>query len=141
MSEAEGDIVCSFKNGAVVEQRLSRNGGGRYIERSGKMINQNGHMGRYYDVVYKLDGHGFSTALDGRYEESYAHIGDDGRIDIHRDYFIDDAPASESEYNKALLSAFDISKAVRLDDNAVSYEAIVQKLGGSSEGSTVGAKG
>lgn len=141
VSEAEGDIVCSFKNGAVVEQRLGRTGGGRYIERSGKMINQNGHMDRYYDVVYNLDGNGFSTVLNGRYEESYAHIGDDGRIDIHRDYFIDDAPVSEAEYNKALLSAFDISKAVRLDENAVSYEAIVQKLGGSPEGSTVGAKG
>ncbi len=138
ISEAEGDIVCSFKNGAIIEQRLGRTGGGKYIERSGEMINQNGHMDRYYDVVYKLDDHGFSTVLDGRYEESYAHIGDEGYIITHREYFIDSTPVNEAEYNEALGFAFDLSKAVRLDENAVSYDAIVQKLLGNSDSLTSG---
>ncbi len=70
----------------------------------------------------------------------YAHIGDEGYT-THRDYFLDNIPVSEAEYNKAISSAFDISKSVRLDENAVSYEAIVQKLLGNSDSLTSGAKG
>ena len=52
--EAEGDMICSFKNGVVVYEYLKRTGGGKYIERGGSVINQNGNMGRCYTDVYKL---------------------------------------------------------------------------------------
>ena len=44
------------------------------------------------------------------------------------EYFVEDAPVSEAEYNIAVNSAFDFSQAVRLDENAVSYDEIVQQL-------------
>ena len=134
VSEAEGDMICSFKNDIVIYQYLSRTGGGKYIERSGNIINQNGHMGLYYDNVYRLNENGFSKTLNARYTESYEHIGND-EYNTYREYFIDDTQVSEAEYNNAVNTAFDVSKALRLDENAVSYSAILQQLqNGSYDG-------
>lgn len=125
--EAEGDMICSYKNGVVVYQYLSRRGGGKYVERSGDIINQNGHMGSYYDNVYKLSENGFSKILNARYTERYEDIGNE-EYNIYCEYFIDDTPVSEAEYNNAISSAFDLSKAISFDENAVSYDVIVQQL-------------
>ena len=132
VSEAEGDMICSFKNGVVVYQYLSRIGGGKYVERSGNIINQNGHMGLYYDNVYTLSENGFSQILNARYTERYEHIGNE-EYNIYCDYFIGDTPVSEADYNNAVSSAFDLSKAVSLYENAVSYDAIVQQLQSGDE--------
>ena len=133
VSEAEGDMICSFKNGIVVYQYLGRIGGGKYVEKSGNIINQNGHMGQYYDNVYKLDENGFSEALNARYTERYEDIGDgSGRVNTYYEYFIDDTAVSEAEYNNAVNAAFDFSKAISFYDNAVSYEKIVEQLGGDN---------
>ena len=120
-------MICSFKNGVVVYQSLSRRGGGKYVERSGDIINQNGHMGSYYDNVYKLSENGFSEILNARYTERYEDIGNE-EYNVYCEYFIDDTPVSEAEYNNAISSAFDLSKAVSFDENAVSYDVIVQQL-------------
>jgi hypothetical protein len=131
VSEAEGDMICSFKNGVVVYQYLSRIGGGKYVEKSESIINQNGHMGQYYDNVYKLDENGFSEVLNARYKEIYEHIGNE-EYNIYYEYFIDDTAVSEVEYNNAVNAAFDFSKAISFYDNAVSYEKIVEQLGGDN---------
>ena len=44
--EADGDLICSYKNCRVIEQLLGRTLGGKYVERSGIVINQNGHTHR-----------------------------------------------------------------------------------------------
>ena len=133
VSEAEGDMICSFKNGVVVYQYLSRIGGGKYVEKSGNIINQNGHMGQYYDNVYKLDENGFSKALNARRTERYEDIGDgSGRVNTYYEYFIDGAAVGEAEYNNAVNAAFDFSNAISFYDNAVSYEKIVEQLGGDN---------
>lgn len=133
VSEAEGDMICSFKNGVVVYQYLSRIGGGKYVEKSGNIINQNGHMGQYYDNVYKLDENGFSKALNARRTERYEDVGDgSGRVNTYYQYFIDGATVSEAEYNNAVNAAFDFSNAISFYDNAVSYEKIVEQLGGDN---------
>ena len=131
VSEAEGDMICSLKNGVVVYQYLSRIGGGKYVERSGNIINQNGHMGRYYDNVYTLSESGFSQILNARYTERYEHIGNE-EYNIYCEYFIGDTLVSEADYNTAVSSAFDLSKAVRLDANAVAYNTIIGQLHGDN---------
>lgn len=131
--EAVGDMICSFKNGVVVYQYLGRIGGGKYIERSEKIINQNGHMGRYYDNVYNLDENGFSEILNANYTERYEDIGDgSGKVNTYYEYFIDNIPVSEAEYNNAVNSAFDFSKAISFYENTVSYAEIVMQLGGDN---------
>ena len=126
-SEAEGDMVCSFKNGSIIKQQLNRTGGGKYTPRSGDMINQNGNMGRCYTNVYKLNEDGFAKTFNALSVENVEHIGGEEYNFIY-EYFVEDAPVSEAEYNTAVNSAFDFSQAVRLDENAVSYDEIVQQL-------------
>ena len=133
VSEAEGDMVCSFKNGKVVCQQLGRTGGGSYIPKGGKIINRNGHMGRYYDNVYKLDSNGFTVLLYAYYTETYEHMGGDKYI-THTKYFVNGAEVSEADYNAAINSVFALQSAIRLDANAVSYEEIVEQLGGDYGG-------
>ena len=126
-SEAEGDMVCSFKNGSIIKQQLNRTGGGKYIPRSGDMINQNGNMECCYTNVYKLNDSGFTKTFNALSVENVEHIGGEEYNFIY-EYFVEDAPVSEAEYNIAVNSAFDFSQAVRLDENAVSYDEIVQQL-------------
>ena len=126
-SEAECDMVCSFKNGSIIKHQLNRTGGGKYTPRSGDMINQNGNMGRCYTNVYKLNDSGFTKTFNALSVENVEHIGEEEYNFIY-EYFVEDAPVSEAEYNIAVNSAFDFSQAVRLDENAVSYDEIVQQL-------------
>lgn len=125
--EADGDLICSYKNGRVVEQRLERMLGGKYIERSGIIINQNGHMGQYYDNVYKLDEKGFSQILNASYTERYVSLEND-EFEIINEYFIDGKTVSEDEYNATLNSAVDLSQTVEFYEKSVSYDVIKQQI-------------
>ena len=133
VSEAEGDMICSFKNDTVIQQLLNRTGGGKYIERSGNIINQNGNMGRCYTNVYKLNESGFAQTFNALSIETVENDGEN--YNLIYEYFIDDTSVSEAQYSNALNSAFDFSQSVRLDKNAVSYDEIIQQLqNGNSEG-------
>ncbi len=125
--EAIGDIICSFKNGTVIKQQLNRTGGGKYIERSGDMINQNGNMGRCYTNVYKLNENGFTETFNALSVERVEQI-DGEEYDFVYEYFVGNDSVSEVEYHNAVYAAFDFSKAIGLDENAVSYGAIIQQL-------------
>ena len=125
--EADGDLICSYKNGCVIEQRLERMLGGKYVERSGIVINQNGHMGQYYDNVYKLDQNGFSQILKASYTERYVTL-ENGDLEIINEYFIDGKAVSEDEYNNAVNSAVDLSQAMEFYEKSVSYDVIKQQI-------------
>ncbi len=136
--EAMGDMVCSFKNGLVMTQQLKRTGDGKYIERGGSVINQNdNNMERCYTDVYKLGENGFTKTFNALSIVHVEYIGGKGSEEYRfiYEYFVGDAPVSETEYHNAINAAFDFSQAVRLDENAVSYEEIVQQLqNGNSKG-------
>ena len=125
--EADGDLICSYKNGNVIEQHLGRRLGGKYVERSGIIINQNGHMGKYYDNVYKLDENGFSAILNAYYTEQYVSLGDD-EFEIINEYFINGKTVSKDEYNNAVNSAVDLSQTIEFYENSVSYDVINQQI-------------
>ena len=127
--EADGDTVCTFRNGRVVEERLERRFGGKYVERSGILVNQNGHMGRYYDNVYQLDQNGFSQILDAVYTKRYVEL-ENGDFDTISEYFIDGKTVSKDEYYDAVNQAVDLSKAVEFYENAVPYAEIKQQIAG-----------
>ena len=129
--EAVGDMVCSFKNGTVIKLQLNRTGGGKYIERSGEMINQNGNMGRCYTNVYKLNENGFTNTFNALSSERVEYI-DDEEYNFVYEYFVENDPVSEVEYDNAVHAAFDFSRAVDLDKNAVPYGVIVGQLGGDN---------
>ena len=125
--EADGDLICSYKNGNVIEQHLGRRLGGKYVERSGIIINQNGHMGKYYDNVYKLDQTGFSLILNASYSERYVTL-ENNDFEIINEYFIDGKTVSKDEYNNAVNSAVDLSQTMEFYENSVSYDVIKQQI-------------
>lgn len=129
--EADGDIVCSYKNGQVIEQNLSRMCGGWYIERSGKLANQNGHMGLCYTNVYELDENGFTellSALSIEHVRSFEDESGNYNYDFYYEYSVEDQSVSEEDYNAAIHAVFDFEKAVKFDENVVPHDIIKQKI-------------
>ena len=127
-AEAIGDSICTYKNGVVVEQQLNRVGGGWYIEKSGKIINQNGHMGRMYTHVYHLEDGTFTLTFQAlEVERAGEWLGND-EYNLYYEYSVENEPVSEAEYNAAVEAAFDFEHAMLLDENAVDYDAICQQI-------------
>ena len=127
IAEAIGDSVCTYKNGAAIEQQLNRIGGGWYIEKSGNVINQNGNMGRIYTHVYQLNEDGFILTFEALSAERVEVLEND-EYKLHYEYSIGDKAVNESEYNSAIEAAFDFENAVRLNDNEVNYDTIRQQI-------------
>lgn len=125
--EADGDRICSYKNGTVVDAYMNRKGGGKYVERGGTVINQNGHMGRCYTTVYKLDENGFTKTFSALSVEHYEHLGNE-EYEITYEYSIEGQPVTEEAYNAAVSAAFDFAQGVQVYDNAVSYDEIKQQI-------------
>lgn len=123
IDEAVGDSICSYINGAVIEQPLHRIGGGWYIKKSGTVFNRNGHMGQEHTHVFKLVDEGFVPTFEALSSE---RINDEYKL--HYEYSIGDKSANESEYNSAIEAAFDFENAVRLNDNEVNYDTIRQQI-------------
>ena len=127
--EADGDIIYSYRHGRMIEQHLARIGGGKCVERSGIFINQNGHMGKYYDNVYKLDENGFSAILNAYYTERLVPFEDDkDEYEIIREYFIEGKTVTKDEYDAAISASVDLSQTVKFYENSVSYDVIKQQI-------------
>ena len=120
--EALGDSICAYRNG-VVEQPLHRIGGGWYIEKSGTVFNQNGHMGQKHTHVFELVEEGFVLTFEAlsseRINDEHVH---------YFGFFIGDKPVTESEYNSSLDTAVDFENAVRLNENEVNYDTMRQQI-------------
>ena len=123
VDEATGDSVCTYKNGAVIEQGLHRTGGGWYVEKCGKVININGHMGQTHTHVYKLSEDGFELVFKAVSSE---RIND--RIELYFEYSIWDMPVSESEYTLAVEEAVDLEYAQRFNAVEVDYDTILKQI-------------
>ena len=127
ISEAEGDSVYAYKNGKLLEQHLKRCYGGKYLERSGKIINESGHMGYSYTDVFQLSEDGFTQLFQGSEIQRVEHLGNE-EYRYYSEYFIEEAPVPYPEYTAALQEVFDLWGSRELSDHAVSYEVIKQQI-------------
>ena len=125
--EATGDGIYSYKNGTVVEQRLKRTWGGRYIEKSGEIFNYNGNMGVYITDVYKLTDEGFYQTFSALTTETIEEWVNDEPV-LSYGFFVEDVAVSEAEYHQARNAAFDYSQSIRFNENAVTYEVIKEQI-------------
>ena len=123
IGEATGDSICTYKNGALIEQPLHRTGGGWYVEKCGKVININGHMGQTYTHVYELSEDGFKLIFEALSSE---HINDEN--ELYFEYSIGDMSVSESEYALAVKDAVELEDTVRFNDVEVDYDTIQQQI-------------
>ena len=124
--QATGDSICAYKNGAVVEQPLHRIGGGWYVEKSGYVVNKNGHMGQEHTHTYKLNEVGFELTFEALSSE---RISDE--YVLYLEYSIWDKTVTEAEYNTAIKdndAETNFENAVRLNKNQVEYDLIRQQI-------------
>lgn len=127
IDEATGDSICSYKNGTLVKQQLNRIGGGWYVEKSRKIANQNGNMGRIYTHAYELTEDGFIQTFEAVSLERVELLEND-EYEIYYEYSIGDKTVSEAEYNAAVNTAFDFEDAVRLYDNTIDYDTVRKQI-------------
>ena len=84
-------------------------------------------MGALYTHVYKLNENGFVLTFEAICLERVETL-EDNEYKLHYEYLIGDKPATESEYNSAVESAFDFRNATRLNENEVNYDSIRQQI-------------
>ena len=124
--QAKEDIVCAYKNGKVVEQRLEKIGNNVYIKKTGMLINLMGKETAYYTNVYTLGAEGFAKTFSAYENEKVTEA--DGKISTTYEYYVGDKAVGMDEYNKAVDGAFNFFQSSRLDEKAVSYEEIVKQI-------------
>ncbi len=151
---AQGEFVLTYNNGKVEICRLERLGS-EYIERSGFILTDTGHMGYYPVSITKLENGVFSEIASGAYTESEKYYAPDGSEIDYLDYLEWDEEASsgepyselsfnwewmgeqvtEEEYNARIAEVFDASagKYPVSDDGGYSYNGILKVIENGNE--------
>lgn len=127
-STAQGDLLCTYINGAVNSMHIS-NYGLSYIERQNLFCNSGGRMDSYYDIVYQLVGGDFVEIHSGDYgaEDNTNIQVDENGYPVYR-YYWDGDEVSESDYQNLLNSVFDSTQALHAPDYQNSAEDVIRQI-------------
>lgn len=127
---ADGGAVGTYANGKVQEIPIAR-GGLISVQGQNVVDNSDGHMGRYYDYVYKIDDGRWVQIGDGEY-------GDDGDTTMETDkygnstikfvYTWNGEKVSEDEYSANLKKMIDVDLADDIGYQEVSSSEIVSQI-------------
>ena len=127
---ADGGAVGTYANGKVQEIPIARCG---LISVQGQNVvdNSDGHMGRYYDYVYKIDDGRWVQIGDGEY-------GDDGDTTMETDkygkstikfvYTWNGGKVSEDEYSANLKKLIDVDLADVIGYQGLSSSEIISQI-------------
>lgn len=127
---ADGGAVGTYANGKVQEIPIARCG---LISVQGQNVvdNSDGHMGRYYDCVYKIDDGRWIQIGDGEY-------GDNGDTTMETDkygnstikfvYTWNGEKVSEDEYSANLKKLIDVDLADEIGYQEVSSSEIISQI-------------
>lgn len=127
---ADGGAVGTYANGKVQEIPIARCG---LISVQGQNVvdNSDGHMGRYYDYVYKIDDGRWVQIGDGEY-------GDNGDTTMETDkygnstikfvYAWNGEKVSEDEYSANLKKLIDVDLADEIGYQEVSSSEIISQI-------------
>lgn len=127
---ADGGAVGTYANGKVQEIPIAR-GGLISVQGQNVVDNSDGHMGRYYDCVYKIDDGRWIQIGDGEY-------GDDGDTTMETDkygnstikfvYTWNGEKVSEDEYSANLKKLIDVDLADEIGYQEVSSSEIISQI-------------
>ena len=127
---ADGGAVGTYANGKVQEIPIAR-GGLISVQGQNVVDNSDGHMGRYYDCVYKIDDGRWVQIGDGEY-------GDDGDITMETDkygnstikfvYTWNGEKVSEDEYSANLKKLIDVDLADEIGYQEISSSEIISQI-------------
>jgi hypothetical protein len=126
----EGDVLCTVSGGKLDVVSFSSDGLS-YIERRNLFVIRGGRMDDYYDHVYSIQNGKFERLHIGNYgAEDNANVQYDTAGDPVYQYYWNEKEVSEKEYERALSSVFDDSKAVSPDENSYPASDIVSIIRG-----------
>lgn len=125
-SEAGGEDIITYCNGKLAWEHLGRLGG-EYIERSGRILNHNGHMGYYFTRIIELKNGQFTINHYGEFYEDYDAFetlseGEEPPIK----YIWEEKEVTEEEYEASLEKYYDFSKSQYI--NCISIEEVLYYL-------------
>jgi hypothetical protein len=121
----EGNVLCTVSDGKLDVVSFSQYGLS-YIERQNLFVLHVGRMDNFGDDVYRIQNGKFKRLHKGNYgAEDNANVQLDADGSPIYQYYWDGKEVSENEYERALSSVFDDSKAVDPDNNSYSASDIV----------------
>ena len=137
--EAAGSIICSYKNGKVIDTHLRRLYGAYYLPESGLVYNCNGNMGYYTTDIYRLSGNGFTLLFNASQEEYIQeYVDEDGNYQVESlyKYYLYDGDTktevTEEAFNAARTEIFDVETAKPLhpydDSGLYTYDAFIKHI-------------
>lgn len=128
---ADGGAVGTYANGKVQEIPIIARCGLISVQGQNVVDNSDGHMGRYYDCVYKIDDGRWVQIGDGEY-------GDDGDTTMETDkygnstikfvYTWNGEKVSEDEYSANLKKLIDVDLADEIGYQEVSSSEIISQI-------------
>lgn len=119
--EAGGEKVATYADGTVTDLQLSRLGT-MYIERSGKLYTDTGHMDYYPVTITQLEDGKFSTIGEGMKTGSF---GDNDEYVLSYEW--EGEAVSEDEFNQKVSELFDVDSGV-FPDACYSADAMLEIL-------------
>ena len=126
----EGNVICTVSNGKLDVVSFSQYGLS-YIERQNLFVLHVGRMDNFGDDVYRIQNGKFERLHKGNYgAEDNANVQLNAAGDPIYRYYWNGKEVSEKEYERALSSAFDDSKAVDPDENSYAASDIVSIIMG-----------
>jgi|GEM_PF-1719069 len=117
-----GEKICTYTNGVIVELPLYRLCGTSFKERSGLIMNSNGHMGYYSDSLYKLENGVFTRLHYGTIEEvetstSYVYV-----------YTVDGVEVAGAEYYRVFAESYGTDVGMEAHLQAQEYPRFISRL-------------
>lgn len=127
---ADGGAVGTYANGKVQEIPIVRYG---LISVQGQNVvdNSDGHMGRYYDYVYKIDDGKWVQIGDGEYGDggdATVETDEYGNDTINFKYTWNGEEVSEDEYSAKLKKVIDVDLADEIGYQEVSSSQIISQI-------------
>ncbi|OUP84200.1 hypothetical protein B5F07_08675 [Lachnoclostridium sp. An169] len=119
-SIADGDVICSYHEGKVIEQSMYVSGFS-YLEGRNLFCDSGGHMDAYHDIVYCMENGEFRRICYGDYgaEDNSNVQYDSNGYPIYKYYWNGTEVSSEEEYMRLLNEVYDIEQASSPFDNTV----------------------
>ena len=117
--EAYGDKILNYANGTVTELQTARTHF-TYIQGANLLCNSDGHMGYYYDYVYRIENGQFVPIGTGEYGDPAGGPQTDANGKEIYEYQWNQQAVSEEQYNQQLNAVYDTSRALEgYDYNAL----------------------
>ena len=132
-NEAQGDLLYTVRGSGATSQLAVSQGDFMYDAENQLIWMPYGHMDRYSDAVYRIEGGVFIREHEGKYG-AY----DNTNPASAYSYEWDGKAVSESEYQSLLSEAVDTRGAVNMTDGGMSAQAVMEQLraAGADTGTT-----